>query len=110
MNDEVLAANDRGHTAKDVRRASALIKQSGIKLGLQMMTGLYKDTPERCLETADEFIKLAPKTVRIYPTVILKKLYVLDCTQAPMLNAKCWAEFIIPRCVRLSRAEYFLMI
>ncbi|MCX4355184.1 MAG: radical SAM protein [Oscillospiraceae bacterium] len=72
MNDEVLAANDRGHTAKDVRRASALIKQSGIKLGLQMMTGLYKDTPERCLETADEFIKLAPKTVRIYPTVILK--------------------------------------
>lgn len=73
MSDEVLLANDRGHTAEDVRRASALIKQSGIELGLQMMTGLYKDTPERCLETADEFIMLAPKTVRIYPTVILKK-------------------------------------
>lgn len=73
MNEEVLLANDRGHTAEDVRRAAALIKQSGIELGLQMMTGLYKDTPERCLRTADEFIKLAPKTVRIYPTVILKK-------------------------------------
>ena len=73
MNEEVLLANDRGHTAEDVRRAAALIKQSGIELGLQMMTGLYKDTPERCLQTADEFIKLAPKTVRIYPTVILKK-------------------------------------
>lgn len=72
MSDEVLSANDRGHTAEDVRIAAALIKQSGIELGLQMMTGLYKDTPERCLETADEFIKLAPKTVRIYPTVILK--------------------------------------
>ena len=72
MNKEVLLANDRGHTAEDVRRAAALIKQSGIELGLQMMTGLYKDTPERCLETADEFIKLSPKTVRIYPTVILK--------------------------------------
>lgn len=72
MNDEVLLANERGHTAEDVRRAAALIKQSGIELGLQMMTGLYKDTPERCLETADEFIKLAPKTVRVYPTVILK--------------------------------------
>lgn len=72
MSGEVLSANDRGHTAEDVRRASALIKQSGIELGLQMMTGLYKDTPERCLETADEFIKLSPKTVRIYPTVILK--------------------------------------
>lgn len=72
MNDEVLLANDRGHTADDVRKAAALIKQSGIELGLQMMTGLYKDTPERCLETADEFIKFMPKTVRIYPTVILK--------------------------------------
>ncbi|MBD5130835.1 MAG: radical SAM protein, partial [Ruminococcaceae bacterium] len=72
MNDEVLLANDRGHTAEDVRRAAALIKQSGIELGLQMMTGLYKDTSERCLKTADEFIKLAPKTVRIYPTVIMK--------------------------------------
>ena len=72
MNDEVLLANDRGHTAEDVRRAAKLIKQSGIELGLQMMTGLYKDTSERCLETADEFINLSPKTVRIYPTVILK--------------------------------------
>lgn len=72
MNDEVLSANDRGHTAEDVRRSSALIKQSGIELGLQMMTGLYSDTPEFCLETADEFIKLSPGTVRIYPTVILK--------------------------------------
>lgn len=72
MNDEVLSANDRGHTAEDVRRASALIKQSGIELGLQMMTGLYSDTPEFCLDTADEFIKLSPGTVRIYPTVILK--------------------------------------
>lgn len=72
MSDEVLKANERGHTAEDVRKAAALIKQSGIELGLQMMTGLYKDTPERCLETADEFIKLKPKTVRVYPTVILK--------------------------------------
>lgn len=72
MNDEVLSANDRGHTSEDVRRASALIKQSGIELGLQMMTGLYSDTPEFCLDTADEFIKLSPGAVRIYPTVILK--------------------------------------
>ena len=72
MSEEVLLANGRGHTAEDVRGASALIKQSGIELGLQMMTGLYKDDPGRCLETADEFVKLAPKTVRIYPTVILK--------------------------------------
>ena len=72
MSDEVLTANERGHTAEDVRKAAALIKDSGIELGLQMMTGLYRDTADACLYTADEFIKLAPETVRVYPTVILK--------------------------------------
>lgn len=72
MSDEVLCANERGHSADDVRRASEFIKDSGMELGLQMMTGLYKDTEERCLYTAKEFIKLKPATVRIYPTVILK--------------------------------------
>lgn len=72
MSDEVLAANNRGHTSEDVRRASELIKKSGIRLGLQMMTGLYKDSREAVMYTAREFIKIAPETVRIYPTVILK--------------------------------------
>lgn len=72
MSDEVLIANERGHSADDVRKASELIKSAGIELGLQMMTGLYKDTPERSLETCREFIKIKPKTVRIYPTVILE--------------------------------------
>ena len=72
MSDEVLKANERGHTAEDVRRAAELIKKSGIELGLQMMTGLFRDTPDNCRYTADEFIKLKPAAVRVYPTVILK--------------------------------------
>ena len=72
MNDEVLRANLRGHTAEDVRRASTLIKAYGIELGLQMMTGLYMDKPEYCLDTAKQFAELNCDTVRIYPTVILK--------------------------------------
>ena len=72
MSDEVLAANERGHTSDDARRAAELINRSGFELGLQMMTGLYGDTPERCIYTAGEFIKLKPATVRIYPTVILR--------------------------------------
>ena len=72
MLDEVLAANERGHSSQDVRRAAGLIKAHGIELGLQMMTGLYKDTEEFCRYTAQEFVKLKPATVRIYPTVILR--------------------------------------
>ena len=72
MSDEVLSANDRGHTADDVRRAAALIKQSGMELGLQMMTGLYKDSEQAVMHTAREFVSIAPAAVRVYPTVILK--------------------------------------
>lgn len=72
MDDEVLRLNERGHTAEDVRQASSLIKHSGIELGLQMMTGLYGDTPEKTLNTAREFVEINPSTVRVYPTVILK--------------------------------------
>ncbi len=72
MNDEVLIANHRGHTADDVRSAAKLIKEYGFELGLQMMTGLYKSDFEKDLQTALEIIKIKPDTVRIYPTVVLK--------------------------------------
>ncbi len=72
MDEEVLIANRRGHTADDVKIASKLIKEAGFELGLQMMTGLYKSTPEKDIKTARELIALSPDTVRIYPTVILE--------------------------------------
>lgn len=71
MEDQVLSLNRRGHTAEDVRRASGLIHGAGISLGLQMMTGLYGDTPETCRESAEAMAGLHPETVRIYPTVVL---------------------------------------
>ena len=71
MCDEVLKANNRGHKAEDVKNASELIKQYGFQLGLQMMTGLYKSTPEKDIYTAEEIIKIAPATVRIYPAITL---------------------------------------
>ncbi|MBR5452083.1 MAG: radical SAM protein [Clostridia bacterium] len=72
MDDEILSLNKRGHTSKDVETASEMIKNSGIELGLQMMTGLYGSTPEKDMETAEKIIALNPKTVRIYPTIILE--------------------------------------
>ena len=70
--DEVLEANERGHTEQDVVNASKLIKEYGFELGLQMMVGLYKSDPQCEMYTAKRIIELAPKTVRIYPVVVLK--------------------------------------
>lgn len=75
MNDEVLSANRRGHTAEDVRKASKLIRDYDFELGLQMMTGLYKSDFEKDEQTALEIIKIKPDTVRIYPTVVLKNTH-----------------------------------
>lgn len=78
MDDEVLEANRRGHTTQDVLNASEMIKNAGFELGLQMMTGLYKDTAEKSLETAKKIIEIKPQTVRIYPTVVLKNTYLAE--------------------------------
>lgn len=78
MDDDVLKANLRGHSSQDVVNASNLIKDYGFELGLQMMTGLYKDTDDKAIETAKRIINLKPKTVRIYPTVVLKNTYLAE--------------------------------
>ncbi len=72
MCDSVLSANKRGHTREDVIFSSKKIKAAGFKLGLQMMTGLYMSNENLDIKTAEEFIKLKPDMVRIYPTVVMK--------------------------------------
>jgi len=81
MIDEVLKANRRGHTAQQVKDASALIKQAGFELGLQMMTGLYTDTAEGAKLTAQKIAECKPDTVRIYPTVIMSQTHLGELFQ-----------------------------
>lgn len=72
MSDKVLSANDRGHTAEDVRRASHLIREFGFAPGLQIMPGLYQSTAEDERHTMEQVFAIKPETLRIYPVVILK--------------------------------------
>lgn len=72
MDNEVLKIVSRGHTREDVVKASQLIKKHGFRLGLQMMTGLPGDTPQKAIETAKAIIEQKPELVRIYPTLVLK--------------------------------------
>ncbi len=71
MNDAVLARCGRGHTAEQVRKAAALIKQAELSLGLQMMTGLPDSTDEIDEQTAHALAALAPDEVRVYPTLVI---------------------------------------
>ena len=78
MDDVVLNANNRGHSASDVVKASHMIKDNGFSLGLQMMIGLYMSDAYKDIKTAKAFIELKPDTVRIYPTVIMKDTDLAD--------------------------------
>ena len=71
-NDYVLGRANRGHTFKDVIKASKLIRRYGFNLGHQMMVGLPESTREDEINTAKALIKLKPKMVRIYPVLVIK--------------------------------------
>lgn len=82
MDDEVLSANERGHSSQDVVAAARLVKAQGFTLGLQMMVGLYGSTHEKDMETARSILALSPDEVRIYPVVILKNTRLGDLYQS----------------------------
>lgn len=72
LDDEVLKLSGRGHTVRDVEKASALILEAGFQLGLQMMTGLPGDTPEMAIKTARRIAELRAGCTRIYPTLVIR--------------------------------------
>lgn len=71
LDDAVLAASRRGHTALVARDAVKRVKAAGFACGAQIMVALPEDTPARSLETCRQVIDLAPDFVRIYPTAVI---------------------------------------
>ena len=82
MDDTVLNLNHRGHTAEQTINACNLIKEKKIKLGLQMMTGLYGDSDKTCIKSCEKIIAQNPDCVRIYPTLVLKGTYLEELYKA----------------------------
>ncbi len=94
MDDTVLSMNRRGHTSEDVKSSAKAIRNFGFELGLQMMTGLYGDTDQTALTTADKIIELSPDTVRIYPTIVLKNTHLADLVSRGVYRPQTVAEAV----------------
>ncbi|MEJ2098608.1 MAG: radical SAM protein [Desulfobacterales bacterium] len=71
MDDRVLSATKRGHTASDTEKAIQRLKELNYEIGLQLMVGLPGDTPARLRDSARRVARLKPDFIRIYPTVVL---------------------------------------
>ncbi|NLC72824.1 MAG: radical SAM protein [Ruminococcaceae bacterium] len=78
MDEKVLRAAGRGHSRQDVINASKMIKDSGLHLVLQMMTGLPEAGEDSDIITATQLADLKPDAVRIYPTVVVKDTELYD--------------------------------
>lgn len=72
MNDHVLALSGRGHTAGDTAAAARMLKDTGFKVGIQLMPGLPGDSRETFLATSKRVLALAPHMVRLYPALVIR--------------------------------------
>ncbi len=70
MDDDVLVACRRGHTADEARDACRRIVARGYSLVGQMMLGLPGSDPDKEMATAKEICDLGAVAVRVYPTVV----------------------------------------
>ena len=72
MSESLLEKMKRGHTAECVENAVRLLKNAGISVGLQFMTGFPYETDEDVKISCGALSILRPDFIRIYPFVPLK--------------------------------------
>ncbi len=71
-NNYILKKSGINHTFEHIKKASKLIKWHGFKLGYKMLVGLPESTRLDELNTAKELVKFKPKTIKIFPVLVLK--------------------------------------
>ncbi len=100
MSNKVLAEAKRGHTLRDIEKASGLILHKGFILGHQIMVGLPNSSLQDEVKTAMASIAMRASQVRIYPVVVIKGTELAnmwrDGSYAPLDE-----EEAIRRCARL---------
>jgi len=72
LDDRVLQASRRGHSADQCRRATALLREGGMEVGIQLMPGLPLETTASFLRTVRGAADLAPSFVRLYPALVVE--------------------------------------
>ena len=82
MDDRVLAACRRGHTAAQSEYACRAVKSRGFRLVGQMMTGLPGADAQSELQTARAICRLGADGARIYPTVVFRGTELCDMAQS----------------------------
>ncbi len=81
LDDRVLAASKRGHSAECALRACRAVKEAGFELIGQMMIGLPLSNAENEKETARLICEAGADGARVYPTVVFYETELADMTE-----------------------------
>jgi len=115
LDNEILEFVKRGHTEKEVIKATYLLKQTGFKIDYHLMPDLPTSTPRKDLKMFKEIFKneaYKPDQIKIYPTVIseyapLYKLYQEGkhepYSEKQLLKLLLKIKLLIPSYVRVNR-------
>ncbi len=117
LDEDILVRMKRGHTVEDTARASALLRERGLKVGFHMMPGLPGSSPDQDLAVFRRLFsdpRYRPDYLKIYPTLVVEgtELYrqyrrgeyiPLEDHDAAELISRI--KEILPRYVRLQRVQ-----
>jgi elongator complex protein 3 len=113
LDDRILELNQRGHTAADTRKATALLRAAGFKIVLHWMPNLLGATPASDREDfARLWVDLCPDEIKIYPNQLLANAELYEYWQRGEFTPYTTEELIgliadvkpsIPRYCRVNR-------
>lgn len=102
LDDDVLSAAGRGHTASDVAAAVSLLREYGFTVGLQFMQGLPGETMASLRRTARMGARLLPDFIRLYPVLVLQDTALCRMYEAGAYRPLTLLEAVF-RCAFLKR-------
>ncbi len=115
LDDEVLAANRRGHDVAAVRASMAVLRQTGFKIHAHWMPNLHGSTPEHDLEDFERLFAdpdFRPDELKIYPCSLIESAELMayfergdwrPYTHEELLEVLSGAMLRTPRYCRLTR-------
>lgn len=104
LDEKVLIKTHRFYPMEKVYEASKLIKEAGIKLGIQLMLGLPGSTDESDFISAVKTVELQPDIARIYPTLVIKETEMAD-----MFKEGSYIPLTLEEAVKRCRKIYSLL-
>ncbi len=115
LDDDIYKLVRRGHTVKEVVRATTMLREHGFKVYYHWMPGLPGSTPEKDLALSRALFsdeRFRPDGLKLYPTMVVEgtelERWYRDGRYQPydddtMVNLTVGIKSIVPKYVRISR-------